>query len=546
MTAPFDRRLLLKTGMFGLGALSLPGGALAAMQAALTKGFSHGVASGEPSQNSVLLWTRFVSDLADTKLRAEVSETPDFRSITTGAETVAAPGRDYTAKAIVRGLAPGRAYYYRFIAPDGSISPIGQTRTLPEGGIDKYRMAVFSCSNMPFGWFNAYAHAAQVGDFDIALHLGDYIYEYQRGDYPSVKDTVAGRLIEPANEIVSLADYRLRYASYRADPDLQAIHARAPMLCMWDDHEFANDAYADGAQNHQANEGDWQTRKAAAEKAYREWMPVRDLDMGERWAGYRIGDLAEIFMTESRIGARSKPAELQIPKGADEAATLAALKAFTQGDWQSADRTMLGSKQENWLADGFTNSKAKWNVWAQQTIMGTILQPDATVNWLAPDAPDFAKARVRRGAMAAKAGIPANLDAWDGYPEARARALSAAQNSKADLIVLTGDSHNAWAFDLRHDGKAAGVELAGQSVSSPGFETYFTGATPATVAKGVMASNTGLKWMDSSRRGYMLVELTPERTTSEWRFVETVKERTPRLGGLHRMTAKHGMRKLDS
>lgn len=544
MTAPIDRRLLLTTGAFGLGALSLPGGAMAAMQAALTKGFSHGVASGEPSQNSILLWTRFVSDLAETRLKAEISETATFRKIVAGAEAVATPDRDYTAKTILRGLKPGRAYYYRFVAPDGSISPIGRTRTLPTRGIKRYRMAVFSCSNMPFGWFNAYAHAAQTGDFDIALHLGDYIYEYQRGDYPSVKDAIAGRLIEPANEIVSLADYRLRYASYRADPDLQAIHARAPMLCMWDDHEFANDAYANGAQNHQADEGDWQMRKAAAEKAWREWMPVRDIDDGERWSNYRIGDLAEIFMTESRIGARSKPAELQIPRGADEAGALAAIKAFTQGDWQSADRTMLGTSQEDWLSRGFQSSKAKWNIWAQQTIMGTILQPDETVNWLAPDAPDFAKARVRRGAMAAKAGIPANLDAWDGYPAARARSLSAAQNSNADLVVLTGDSHNAWAFDLQHDGKAAGVELAGQSVSSPGFEAYFTGAPPTTVAKGVVERNNGLKWMDSSRRGYMLVELTAERATSEWRFVETVKDRKPNLAGLHRMTAQHGVRKL--
>lgn len=544
MNAPIDRRLLLKTGVYGLGALALPGGAMAAMQAALTKGFSHGVASGEPSQHSVLLWTRFVSDLTETRLKAEISEYADFRSTLAGVETVASPQRDYTAKAILRGLKPGQSYYYRFIAPDGSVSPVGQTRTLPEGGIKQYRMAVFSCSNMPFGWFNAYAHAAQVGDFDIALHLGDYIYEYKRGDYPSEKETVAGRLIEPANEIVSLADYRLRYASYRADPDLQAVHARTPMLCMWDDHEFANDAYADGAQNHQADEGDWQTRKKAAEQAWREWMPVRDLDTGERWTNYRIGDLAEIYMTESRIGARSKPAELQVPKGADQAAALAAIKDFAQGDWQSADRTMLGSQQEQWLSDGFRNSKARWNIWAQQTIMGTILQPDDTVNWLAPGSPDFVKARVRRGAMAAKAGIPANLDAWDGYPAARARALSAAQNSKADLVVLTGDSHNAWAFDLQHDGKAAGVEIAGQSVSSPGFETYFTGATPAAVAKGVMARNKGLKWMDSSRRGYVLVELTPERVTNEWRFVETIKERTPRLGGLHRMTAKHGARRL--
>lgn len=544
MTASFDRRLILRTGVYGLGALSLPGGALAAMQAALQLGFSHGVASGEPSQNSVLLWTRYVSATGEAKLRAEIATDMAFRKVVSGGEITATSTRDHIAKIVLGGLKPGRGYFYRFIAPDGSMSPVGRTRTLPAGKIDKYRMAVFSCSNLPFGWFNAYAHAAQTGDFDIALHLGDYIYEYQRGDYPSVKDTVAGRLIEPANEIVSLADYRLRYASYRADPDLQAIHARVPMLCMWDDHEFANDAYSDGAQNHQKNEGDWQVRKAAAEQAYREWMPVRDLDNGNRWAGYRIGELAEIFMTESRIGARSKPAELQIPKGADEAATLAALKSFAQGDWQGDERTMLGSLQEQWLANGFKASKAKWNIWAQQTIMGTILQPEATVNWIAPDAPDYAKARVRRGAMAAKAGIPANLDAWDGYPKARARALASAQNSTADLIVLTGDSHNAWAFDLQNEGKAAGVEFAGQSVSSPGFETYFTGATPATVAKGVAAHNAGLKWMDSSRRGYMVVELSLERATSEWRFVETVKKRNPRLAGLHRMSAKHGKRKL--
>lgn len=545
MTLTIDRRLLLKTGTFGLGALSLPGGALAAMQAALTPGFSHGVASGEPGSNSILLWTRFVAEGAETRLLAEISETADFRKSAGSAEAVATPARDYTAKVVLRGLSPGRSYYYRFVAPDGSMSPVGQTRTLPEGRVDRCRLAVFSCSNMPFGWFNAYAHAAQIGDFDIALHLGDYIYEYQRGNYPSAKDAVAGRLIEPANEIVSLADYRLRYASYRGDSDLQALHARAPMLCMWDDHEFTNDAYADGAQNHQPSEGDWQERKRAAERAWREWMPVHDLGDSPYWSSYAIGDLAEIFMTESRIGARSKPAELEVPRGADAAATDAAIKAFTTSDWQSDGRTMLGREQEKWLAGGFRRKGKKWNIWAQQTVMGTVRQPAETGTWLPPETPAFIRQRVERGAAAARAGIPANLDAWDGYPKARARSLSAAQQANADLIVLTGDSHNGWAFDLSNDGQRAGVEFAGQSVSSPGYEAYFTGASPQVIANALQAANPGLKWADTSRRGYMLVELTPQRTTSEWRFVESVKARSANLAGLHRMFVQRGKRRLD-
>jgi alkaline phosphatase D len=544
MTTAIDRRLLMKTGMFGLGALSLPGGALAAMQAGLKPGFSHGVASGEPSQNSVLLWTRYVSTSGEAKLRAEIASDPAFRKIVAGGEVLATAPRDHIAKITLSGLKPGQSYHYRFIAPDGGISPMGRTRTLPAGKISKYRMAVFSCSNLPFGWFNAYAHAAQAGDFDLALHLGDYIYEYQRGNYPGPKDAVAGRLIEPANEIISLADYRLRYASYRSDPDLQALHARAPMLCMWDDHEFTNDAYTDGAQNHQPSEGDWGMRKAIAEQVYREWMPVRDLDSGARWGSYRIGELAELFLTESRISARSKQAELSIPKGADDAAISAAIKAFAGGEWQSAERTMLGAAQEQWLANGMRASKARWNIWAQQTVLGTVMQPQDTINWLAPDAQPFIRERVQRGALSAKADIPSNLDAWDGYPAARARTLTAAQQSNADLVVLTGDTHNAWAFDLAHQGKAAGVEFAGQSVSSPGFENAFTGATPATVAKAVVETNSGLKWMDSSRRGYMVVELTPAKATSEWRFVETIKTRSAKLGGMHRMAAKHGARQL--
>ncbi len=543
MPHQIDRRLLLKTATLGLGALALPGGAIAAMQAALAKGFSHNVASGEPSQRSVLLWTRFVSNARESKLRVEIWAEGTPNKIISGGEVTASPIRDHIAKITVKDLKPNKRYNYQFIAPDGTKSPIGRTKTLPEGDVAKYRMAVFSCSNMPFGYFNAYAHANAVDDFDLVLHLGDYLYEYPRGYYPLAKDAVAERLIEPAGEMIALADYRLRYASYRADPDLQKLHAMHPMIAMWDDHEFTNDAYATGAQNHQANEGDWGERKIAAERAYREWMPVSDRVGDVYWSKYAIGNLAEIQLTESRVSARSKQLTIGDPKGdADE--ILRQLKAFHDGALQDADRTMLGPVQEHWLAKRFAARDKRWNIWAQQTIVGALVQPQGLENWLAPDAPSFVKERVMRGALAAKAGIPSDMDAWDGYPIARAKALSAAQAGNADLIVLTGDTHNAWAFDLAHDGKAAGVEFAGHSVTSPGLESSFTGTDNATLSKALATANPGLAWADAGRRGYMAVELTPDTAVSEWRFTDSIKMRSANLTAAKRMKTRHGMRKL--
>ncbi len=543
MPAPIDRRLLLKTGMFGLGALSLPGGALAAMQAALAPGFSHGVASGEPGPTSVLLWTRFVSEAAETKLDVEVWDQELHGLIVFRGEARATSTRDHTTKIVASGLQPGKTYYYRFIAPDGTKSPVGRTRTLPVGDVKRYRMAVFSCSNLPFGWFNAYAHANTLDDFDLVLHLGDYLYEYHRGNYPTAAEAVAGRLIEPGHEMVALADYRLRYASYRADPDLQKLHQLFPMVAMWDDHEFTNDAYADGAQNHQPSEGDWQDRKRTAERAYREWMPVRDRTDDVWWSSYAIGNLAEILLTESRVSARSKQANFGQPTG-DEAEIMRQLKAFASDTLPDSNRTMLGVAQEQWLGERFAAKGKRWNIWAQQTIVGSLVQPPGLENWLPADAQPFVRERVQRGALAAKAGIPSNMDAWDGYPAARARALAAAQGGNADLVVLTGDTHNGWAFDLSHDGKPAGVEFAGQSVSSPGLESSFKGATGPMIAKSLMAANPALAWADSSNRGYMVVELTPEKAVSEWRFTDSPKQKSAALAGSHRITAQYGRRKL--
>jgi alkaline phosphatase D len=301
-----DRRLLIKTGLLGLGAINASGAAAGVNTLLSAKGFTHSVASGEPTAGSALLWTRFVGSDSGTKLRAEMSEEATFKRIVAGGDVIAGPARDYTAKIVLKGLKPAQRYYYRFVSPDGSVSAIGRTKTLPRGKTLSYKLAVFSCSNLPFGWFNAYGHGAARDDIDLAIFLGDYLYEYQAGNYPSAKQAMPERVLQPASEIISLADYRLRYATYRADADLQKLHQMFPCIAMWDDHELTNDAWKDGAENHQPNEGDWNVRKAAAEKAWREWMPVSDNVDETRWSRYAIGDLAVIHMSESRISGRSQ------------------------------------------------------------------------------------------------------------------------------------------------------------------------------------------------------------------------------------------------
>ena len=306
-----DRRQLILAGMYGLGALSVPG--VASILHA--RGFTHGVASGEPGPESVLLWTRYV-DTQNVRLRVEIAEDTGFRRLAGGGEVMAEAERDHTARITLAGLEPGRWYYYRFIAPDGTLSPVGRTRTLPVGAVSRFGIGLFSCSNLPFGWFNAYAHACERSDLDLIVHVGDYLYEYPVGSYPDAASALPGRLIQPSHEIVNLADYRLRYAAYRADPDLQRLHQSYPPITQWDDHELTNDAWVDGAENHQPEtEGDWSVRKATAIRVYREWMPVSD----DYWRSYPIGDLATLFKLETRITGRSAPLELEAAlKGRDD------------------------------------------------------------------------------------------------------------------------------------------------------------------------------------------------------------------------------------
>lgn len=537
MTVQMDRRLLLKAAAFGLAALPTPGVA----QLLTARGFTHGVASGEPSAKSVLLWTRYVGG-GDARLVCEVAADESFTKIVGGGDVAATAEHDHCAKLVANGLTPDRWYYYRFIASDGAKSETGRTRTLPDGETPGFGIGLFSCSNMPAGWFNAYGHAAARDDLDLMVHVGDYVYEYGRGRYPRKEEP--GRSALPATEIVTLADYRLRYASYRADPDLRRLHQRFPMLAQWDDHEFANDSWKDGAENHHPEtEGDWAVRKAVAERVYREWMPVSD----KLYDSYQIGSLATLFRPETRVSARSKQLRLSdaLAGRSDIAKVLA---EFRDGPWSAKDRTLMGAEQEAWLSDGLARSvKAgtRWQILAQQVVMAPLRAPEAFAGWTPESAPPEARAAIMGIVAASRAGLPFNLDSWDGYPAARDRLLSAAQESGGNLIVLSGDSHNAWGNNLLSEGRPAGVEYAGHSVTSPGFETYLPSVPPADLAKALRETNPDLVYSDTSRRGYVSLQLTPDQVRGQWHYVSTITQRS--TGGVtsDRLAVKWGERRFS-
>jgi alkaline phosphatase D len=537
-------RLLIDRRHFIAGAgagLVLPHRLLAAP----TAGFTHGVASGEPGPTSMLFWTRFVgAGTAPAPLRLELSTDARMTRPRVVAETTADPVRDWTARATATGLTPGRTYYYRWTGPGKNVrSMVGRTRTLPDGAVPGFRLGVFSCSNLPYGWFNGYGHAAGADDIDLFVHLGDYIYEYARGVYPDARSAIPGRLIEPAGPTIRREDYWRRYASYRADPDLQALHARFPAVTTWDDHEIANDAWARGAENHNPrSEGTWDARLAAAKAAYFDWMPVNPTP----YAKYDIGRLATLYRLDTRVTGRDEQIDLAraIKAGPD---TMTALKRVRDEQWLAGNRQLLGEPQERWLFREMETAQRggrRWQVLAQQVIMGKLMLPEGADRLAGPNASPEVAAFLGAAATAARLGIPMNLDAWDGYPAARARLLGQAQRVNTDLVVLAGDSHNAWANDLTQDSRPAGVEFAVQSVTSPGFETYLRTAPPAAVAGALMSANPTLRWADTAQRGYLHLTLTPADATAEWRFTAPVATRAPKLTGSQRARVLAGQRRL--
>ena len=503
--------------------------------------FAHGVASGDPLADRVMLWTRVTppaGHTADIPVQWELASDAAFTTVVAKGQATATAAKDFTVKVDATGLKPVTAYHYRFKAYAAQ-SAAARTRTLPTGSVAQVKLAVFSCANYPAGYFNVYAEAARRNDLDATVHLGDYLYEYPRGGYASANAEQLGRLSLPATEILTLADYRMRHAQYKTDPDLQALHAAAPMIAVWDDHEIANDTWATGAENHQsATEGSFAARKAAALQAYHEWMPTRNAQPDLIYRSFNFGNLLALHMLDTRVVGRDEPADYTrffTASGFDAAGFTAAVGAPA--------RQLMGGTQTQWLQQQMAASTATWQVLGQQVLMGRMnipapilvetIQPGAGVT-VSQYAAIVAKAQTAPAtltaaekAILAQHSIPYNLDAWDGYQAARETVLGTARSLGKNLVVLSGDTHNAWANELADmGGNAVGVEFATSSVSSPGFEEYLPKENPAVLAGALQQLIAPLKYCDTSRRGYMLVTANATECRADWVYVSTITSRT--------------------
>jgi alkaline phosphatase D len=530
----FNRREFIR----GMGAGALAGTAIvrtaSAVAAEPSTTFTHGVASGDPLSDRVIIWTRVSPALGSSiTVLWDVALDASFTTFVRRGRAIASSANDNTVKVDVLGLPANTPLYYRFKV-GSEFSVTGRTRTLPTTNVSQVKMAVVSCSNYPAGYFHVYNEIAQLaGELDVALHIGDYIYEYQADGYASADAASMGRVSQPVTELYSLADYRQRYAQYRSDPDLQAAHAALPWICVWDDHEVANDTWKAGAENHDpATEGDFFVRRAAAMKAYHEWLPIRAPNASRLELIYRsfnFGGLLDLHMLDTRHIGRDQQlsySNFVTAAGFDTAAFTAAMS--------DATREMMGAEQMQWLTGQMAQSTATWTVLGQQVLMARMNIPAPLVLgqisfsgytalvYKAQTAP--ATLTAAEQAVLAQPAIPYNLDAWDGYTVARERLLGTVRALNKNLVVLAGDTHNAWASDLLDlSGNQVGVEFATTSVTSPGFEEYFPNENPLAVAGGLTQIIGPLVYAETAHRGFMIVTATPQECRSEWRYVSTVK-----------------------
>jgi alkaline phosphatase D len=458
--------------------------------------FSHGVASGDPLPDAVILWTRVQpsDDAALPEVWWEISVDEAFERRAATGTVDADPERGYCVKIDAAGLAPDTRYFYRFFC-GGRQSIVGRTRTAAQSGTAPVRLAFCSCSNYTGGYFHNYRHIAAREDLNAVLHLGDYIYEYA-----SPGDAV--RPVLPDREIVTLDDYRERYATYRTDPDLQAAHAAHPFIAVWDDHETTNNAWRDGAGNHDASEGDYAARKLAAWQAWSEWLPVRDQEPGRIWRQLRFGDLIDLLMLDTRVWGR----DAQVEQG---------------GVLDDPDRQILGADQEAWLLDALSRSTTTWRILGQQVPISPLNH--SAFKWLD--------------------------DKWGDYPAARERIFDhIEENEINNMLVFTGDVHTAWGVEVARDPYdsaiydtttsrgALAVELVCPGISSgagPGLEIA------SIIGDGVVESEPHVRFCNAGQQGYVYVEISELEMVAEWHFAVDVNSTDPTvvLGGLARTLA---------
>jgi alkaline phosphatase D len=541
--------------------------------------FSYGVASGDPLTDRVILWTyaKIPNSTDPVSLTWQVASDSSFSKVISSGRVSAVEAAAFTAKVDATGLSAGNDYFYRFMDDTGAISTVGTTRTLPASTASSVKLAVFSCTLYSEGFFNTYAAAAK-SDAQYAIHLGDYIYEYgaDAAKFGNADAVSLGRVTVPASDIVTLSDYRTRYALYKSDPNLQALHAKMPWIAIWDDHEFANNAFMTGAQNHDpATQGDWATRKANAAKAYHEWLPIRTPELTNLLKIYRSFDFGSLFslhMLDTRIEGRVQQyANFGDPitpgyKYADYVAGM----TLANGVYPDAARTMISATQQAWLSGNLSKSTATWQILGNQDIMGRMWIPASVIGAQAAAAAaptaanqlamqtaisDYLTAKATRAAAGAGAltptqsgllnpsinpRLPYNLDSWDGYPINREIVLQTAKGLGKRLVALSGDSHNAWFNNLTTlDGTKVGVEFAGTSVTSPGFESVGLGGLASSLDGSVLVPQLGsaaigaglgliddLNYCDTKQRGYLLMTITANAVKGEYVFVSTVKSTT--------------------
>ena len=443
--------------------------------------FYHGVASGDPLSDRVILWTRVTDDtltVDSVQVDWRIATDTSMNNIVNSGSGYTKASKDWTFKVDATGLQPNTWYYYDFNGL-GWNSLRGRTKTAPVGDIDSVRFAIVSCSNWEHGYFHAYKHLKDRNDFDCVLHLGDYIYEYETGGFSA---NIAERVNEPTHEIITLEDYRLRYSHYRLDSDLRDLHQQFPFINIWDDHETANDSYIDGADNHDpGTEGSWVDRKAGATQAYHEWLPIRSPNATNTqiYRKFAWGDLIDLHMLDTRLEARV----VQNSSAADD-----------------PNRPLLGTTQFDWLTNNLQTSTARWNILGQQVMMAPL----------------------------AVFGLILNSDQWDGYAYERDQLFNfITTNSVDNLVVLTGDIHTSWVNDIplnNYDNSSCtgslGVEFVVTSVTSTSFNLGFASSV-------IELGNAHVQYADLQKRGYMILDVNKTRVQGDYYYMNDVENPTP-------------------
>ena len=445
--------------------------------------FEHGVASGDPLPEGVILWTRVTADASEpVEVWWEMALDEAFLERTAQGTFTTDASRDYTVKVDVPGLIWGRNYFYRF-AVQGRWSPTGRTRLAPKGNqATQLRFGVCSCSNYGFGYFHAYRHMAARAELDAIVHLGDYTYEYKNGEYPTFEEQL--RPVQPENETVTLEDYRIRLSQYRRDADLQECHRQHPFIVVWDDHETANNSWMDGADNHDPEtEGPWPDRLAAGRQAFFEWIPIRENSGQQLYRTLKYGDLADIIMLDTRIEGREQQ-----------------FSAIVAPSDAALPDNIISAEQEAWLQDQLANSTAKWKVIGNQVI----------VSLLQLSNPDGTKSII-------------NTDLWHGYPEGRERLLTFFRtNDISNTVFLTGDVHSSWAIDVTfgdgsYDPATRDGAICGEFVA-PGI------TAPNSPALAGLADRVGpqIRYQEGERNGYFVLDVQADKVQADWYLLDGI------------------------